>query len=365
MGTLSHMSIISNYSFTTTEGKTIKGELLRGYVALLVDESYWIVAKGYKLYKYYPEKRQIEYFSKLVDFKSFILSKNKLIRRLTRAEITKLYHFDNDEWFCIARKAIFRYNHQNRLFERCYTIKRGSRPLNLCQNKDGKIYFGEYFYNPSKGPVNIYCTPDNGKTWSTTYTFAEGEINHIHGIFNDSHTNKLWVFTGDDDSACIAGYTDDGFKTFHKVFYGSQKCRICVPIFKEKAIIYGTDSQYEPNYIRSVDRESGIITDITSIQGSCIYAMKLENLFLISTTVEPSDINKDNKSHLWYSFDGYKWYELFAFEKDCLKKTLFQFGSIRFPNYVSNSKYLVCTGRALKIIDQSTLIIPISDILIK
>lgn len=356
------MSIISEYSFVSPEGQKVTGEMLKGYVALYIDNTYWIIAKGYKLYKYYPEEHRIEFFSKLVDTRGLLMSKNRLIRRLTRCEITKLYRFDNDEWFCIARKAIFRYNKKNGFFEKCRIINRGSRPLNLCQDSNGSIYYGEYFFNPNKDSVHIFRTDDNGVSWKVAYKFAEGEINHIHGIFNDPFSRKIWVFTGDDDSACIAGYTDDGFVTFNRSFSGSQEYRVCVPLFMHDKIVYGTDSQYVQNYIRSVNRNTNVITDLVEIQGSCIYAAYFSGLYLISTTVEPSKMNKDNKSHLWYSTDGFKWHELLSFEKDCYRKTLFQFGSIRFPNYSDCGKYLICTGRALKKFDQNTLIIPISSL---
>lgn len=355
------MKIVRDYSFTSHDGKRVKSKIIKGFVALYISSDYWILAKGYTLYKYDPKTENIEYFSRLKDSKSAFFSKFKLTRRLLRAEITHLYKFD-DDWYCIARKTIFKYNRLSKVFEACHSISRGSRPMNLCCDTDGVIYYGEYFFNPDRVPVNIICSRDKGVTWEIAFNFGKNEINHIHGIFNDKYTGRLWFFTGDDDKACIAGYTTDGFKTLHRELEGRQEYRVCVPIFQKDAIIYPTDSQYTPNSIRRIDRVTKKITDLKGIQGSGIYAADTGIVKLISTTVEPSKVNTDNLSHLWYSFDGEEWKELVSFEKDCWKTTLFQFGSIRFPYYADVSENIVFTGRSIKKLDQSTLIIPVNSI---
>ena len=76
----------------------------------------------------------------------------------------------------------------------------------LCQANDGTIYYGEYYYNPQRKSMRIFQSKNHGDSWDVAYSFADGEINHIHGIFQDPYSNKLWVATGDDDKACIFGY---------------------------------------------------------------------------------------------------------------------------------------------------------------
>lgn len=332
------------------------------FVTLFVDKDRWLVSKGYHLYSYCPETKKLNYFSKLADKKNGVLSTFRLSRRLFRAEITHLYHFQHDKWICIAKKGLFLYNKESKLFEKCCDIEKGSRPMNLCQSNDGTIYWGEYFNNHSKDPVRIFQSKDNGATWSVVYSFQKGEIEHIHGVFNDPYTGRLWVATGDDDEACIFGYTEDGFKTFIKEYAGTQQYRVCVPLFTPDEIIFATDSQYEQNVIRSIDRKTGKVRDLQKIQGSGIYAAQNGKLMMVSTTVEPSMVNTDQSSHLWYSWDGHNWKELISFEKDCLPKTYFQFGSIRFPNYEGESDYIAFNGRALKSLDGKTMIIPTTEL---
>ncbi len=333
-----------------------------GSVVLSVFDGEVIVAKGYRLSKYNVNTGQKKKYGALSDKKNALLSHFKLTRRLFRAEITHLYHFQNDTWMCIAKKALFRYNKESKLFEKCCDIEKGSRPMNLCQANDGTIYYGEYCYNPERKPMRIIQSKDNGDTWSIAYTFGDGEINHIHGIFNDPYTGRLWVATGDDDKACIFGYTEDGFKTLIRQYEGTQQYRVCVPLFTKDKIIFATDSQYEQNYIRAINRETGKVTNIQPIQGSGIYAVQNGNLMMVSTTVEPSAVNIDKYSHLWYSFDGHNWKEYISFKKDIWPKTYFQFGSIRFPHYENVSEFAVFSGRALKGFDGKSMIVPIKNL---
>lgn len=334
----------------------------KNFVALYISQSYWIVAKGYRLYKYNPETDKLTYFSRLQDPKNAFLSRFRLLRRLFRAEVANLYHFKDDTWMCIAKKAIFKFNAASGLFEKCCSVEKGSKPMALCQANDGTIYYGEYCYNPAREPMRIMQSKDNGNTWSVAYTFEDGAVNHIHGVFNDPYTGRIWVATGDDDCACIFGYTEDGFKTFVRKYQGSQQYRVCVPMFTEKSIIYATDSQYAQNVIRSIDRKTGEVCDLCNIQGSGIYATQIGNYFAVSTTVEPSAINLDQNAHLWFSKDGENWVDVCSFRKDIWKKTYFQFGTLRLPRYEGESEYLVCSGRSVKTLDQKTLIKPIQDI---
>jgi hypothetical protein len=331
-------------------------------VVLITGLDECIVSSGYTLYRYNIQTGKKEYFSRLNDPKNALLSKCRLTRRLFRAEIRNLYHFQNDTWMCIAKKGIFRYDPTTKLFEKCCDIEKGSRPMCLCQANDGTIYYGEYCYNPTRKPMRIYQSKDNGDSWSVAYTFKQGEINHIHGLFQDPYSDKVCVATGDDDEACIFGYSEDGFETFVRKFEGTQKYRICQPLFTKDEIIFATDSQYEQNYIRSINRETGEVKDLCKIQGSGIYGAQNGNLMMVSTTVEPSTVNLDKSSHLWYSFDGHNWKELCSYEKDIWKDTYFQFGSIRFPNYEGECPYLAYNGRALKKIDQKSVFVPIKEL---
>ncbi len=336
-----------------------KDIILRNFRALVVYDDYIIGAKGYHLYKYDIKKRKMFFYSKIKDIKYSLLSRFFLSRRFFRAEITNFYTLSNGTQLVIAKKGIFIKLKKDKYFKKCFNIKRGSRPLNLCIHPDNSIYFGEYFANTGKKEVYIYCSKNNGISWDIAYTFKAGSINHIHGIFYDKYTNNIWVVTGDRQNECIIGYTTDKFKTFNEVFRGGQEYRSCNLIFYNDYIVYATDSQYIKNKIKYFDRKNLDIKDLFDINGSCIYGGQNSQFAFLSSTMEPSKVNTDNNSCLYFSKDGLIWEEIAKHSKDMWNKMLFQFGSIQFPRYESKllqNEFIVYSGRALKKIGNSTVI---------
>lgn len=338
--------------------------LYKNLVILYVSSQEWFAAKGYSIFRFDVAKNKWEYFSKISDNKNFYLSKFSLIKRFFRAEITKLYKFDDDLMICIAKKGIFKYDVKTKLFQKTIHVARGSRPLNLCRDNNGILYWGEYFGNDKQLPVHIYKSTDNGDSWEIAYTFPEGQIRHIHSICNDPFSDRLWIFTGDSDEECIIAYTQDEFKTLHIVHRGSQKYRVCSPLFYKDKIVYATDSQYEQNMILSLNRETGQITPLCEIQGSGIYGGQIGEYGFLSTTIEPSNINKDKNSYLWMSKDGINWKQICYFKKDFMPTNAFQFGSIRFPTYNMNkiSNNFIFSGRSLRKIDGNSVLLSRNEI---
>lgn len=312
--------------------------------ALLIKGDGQIISRGYWL-----KDVQNEY---KVDDKFALPSRIALTRRFLRAEITGLYALANGNRIAVAKKGLFLKKKGSNNFEKCFSMPRGSKPLNLCLAPSGNIYFGEYFQNMEKQSVNIYCSKDNAKTWHIAYTFEAGNINHIHGLFFDKFTNRIWVATGDRENECIIGYTEDEFKTFKEVFRGGQEYRTCQLFFYKDFIVFGTDTQYEQNVIKKFDRKTLEITELQKVQGSVIKGGQVGDVAFISTTVEPSKVNKDKYAHLWVTKDGLHWEERYKAKKDCWP-SIFQFGTFEFPQYYGIDKLerLYFSGRALKGLD--------------
>lgn len=290
------------------------------------------------------------------DKKYALPSRFALTRRFLRAEITGLYTLSNGDRIAVVKKGLFIKNKREKVFKKCLSMPRGSKPLNLCFAPSGNIYFGEYFQNIDKQAVNIYCSKDNAQTWDIAYTFKTGNINHIHGLFFDKYTNRIWVATGDRENECIIGYTEDEFKTFKEVFRGGQEYRTCQLFFYNDFIVFGTDTQYEQNVIKKFDRKTLEITELQKVQGSVIKGGQVGDVAFISTTVEPSKVNTDKYAHLWVTKDGLHWEERYKAKKDWLPATLFQFGTFEFPQYYGIEKLerLYFSGRALKGLDGKT-----------
>ncbi len=312
---------------------------------LLVDRDDLLVCLGYRLNDKYSKYE--------VDDKKYALpSRYALTRRFLRAEITGLYTLANGDRIAVAKKGLFLQWKGYKTFEKCFAMPRGSKPLNLCFAPSGNIYFGEYFQNMEKQAVNIYCSKDNAQTWNIAYTFEAGNINHIHGLFFDKYTDRIWVATGDRENECIIGYTEDEFKTFKEVFRGGQEYRTCQLFFYKDFIVFGTDTQYEQNVIKKFDRKTLEITELQKVQGSVIKGGQVGDVAFISTTVEPSKVNKDKYAHLWVTKDGLHWEERYKAKKDCWP-SIFQFGTFEFPQYYGIDKLerLYFSGRALNGLD--------------
>lgn len=325
---------------------TIKGKL----IAFIRGESF--VSQQDNIVSFNRDMQIVSVY-KLCGWKYSIYSKTSLFKRLARAEVTGLYILSNNNRLAIAKKGLFLQKFGNKEFEKCFDMPRGSKPLNICIAPSGNIYFGEYFQNMEKAAVHIYCSKDDGQTWHIASTFQDGNINHIHGLFFDKYTNRIWVATGDRENECVIGYTEDEFKSFIEVFRGGQEYRTCQLFFYKDFIVFGTDTQYQQNVIKKFDRETLGITELQKVQGSVIKGGQVGDVAFISTTVEPSKVNADKWAHLWVTKDGLHWEERYKAKKDWLPATLFQFGTFEFPQYygVEKLERLYFSGRALKGLD--------------
>lgn len=314
-----------------------------------------VFSQGYRLYRL-KSGRRIDAGSIIDPFYSFF-SRFSLTRRFFRAEITNLYDLSDGSQLCIAKKGIFKKKKGENVFKKCFKVLRGSRPMNLCILEDDTIFFGEYFANMDKKEVHVYCSRDKGLSWEVVYTFAAGNINHIHGLYFDKYTNNIWLATGDRENECIIGYTKDQFKTFETVFRGGQEYRSCLLFFYEKYIVFATDSQYMKNSIKKFDRKTLKIEELQPIQGPAIKGGQVGDTSFLTTDVEPSEVNLTHKAHVWVSKDGLHWQDMYSDEKDCWNPTLFQLGSFVFPNYKIEGplKELYFSGKALKKTDNKTI----------
>ena len=314
-----------------------------------------LYSSGYKLLMSGAGTKSYLHNSSIKD-KYGIASGLTILKRFFRAEITGCYSLSCGDNLAIAKKGLFLQKDGSKTFEKCFEMPRGSKPLNLCISPSKKIFFGEYFQNLDKQAVNIYGSEDNGLSWHIVYTFPEGNINHIHGLFYDKYTNRIWVATGDRENECIIGYTEDEFKTFVEVFRGGQEYRTCQLFFYKDFIVFGTDTQYQQNVINMFDRKTLEIIELQKVQGSVIKGGQVGDVAFISTTVEPSKVNTDKWAHLWVTKDGIHWEERYKAKKDWLPATLFQFGTFEFPQYYGIEKLerLYFSGRALKGLDGKT-----------
>lgn len=335
-----------------------KTGIIKGKKVIEVNNEGLVAVRGYSFYRCSHKDRKWKKYAHISDGINSLFANFSLTRRFLRAEITKSYHLQDGSELCIARKGIFRREADSNEFTKTFNVTKGSRPMYLCEDVDGGVYFGEYFQNMEKQAIHVYGSHDHGQTWEIVKTFVEGNINHVHGIFMDPYTNNLWLATGDRENECIIGYTNDGFKTFNEVFRGGQEYRTCVLFFYKDFIVFGTDSQYQQNELKKFDRQTLGITHLQDVQGPVIRGAQVGDISMISTDVEPSEVNKDTNAYVWITRDGLHWEELCHAEKDWLNPTLFQFGVFDLPQYASDYKgsKLYVTGKAVKGCGGDTLV---------
>lgn len=337
----------------------MKNISILNFKVLAVYPDYILGARGYKIDKYTLDGKRLEHVGTLEDSKYSKWAKHKLSRRLFRAEIIGFYNLDDGSMLAVAKKGLFKKNKKEKIFKKVFNITRGSKPLNICIAKNGTAYFGEYFQNMKKQAVNIYGSDDNGQSWNVVYTFPEGNINHIHGLFYDPYTDRIWVVTGDRENECIIGWTDDGFQTINELFRGGQEYRNCLLFFYQDYIVYATDSQYIENEIRRIDRKTREITVLQTIQGSAIKGGQCGDVAYLSTTVEPSEVNRDKFTHVWMSYNGIDWKEVFKAKKDSWPSIL-QYATFEFPIHhaVADDRLYFC-GRAVNKLDGKSIYVKI------
>lgn len=340
------------------------GVIYKNIRVVEVGDGYLTGARGYKFFRYTENDGRWRYFGKISDRKFGFLAHFRLLSRLFRADVHFYTTMKNGQSICIAKKGIFKSDFATGKFEKCFDITRGTRPLNICEDADGNIFFGEYFNNPDRGSVNIYKSMDYGSTWEVVYTFPAKSIRHIHEVRFDNYTNAIWVVTGDLDGECIIGYTEDKFRTFNIVFQGGQEYRTCKLLFFKDKIVYGTDSETAENHLKQIDRNTLKVIDLVSLQGSVINSVKIGEKCFLSTTVEPSEVNKDTNSYVWmYDNETGGCKIVGKYGKDHWDHRYFQFGWCRFPEYTGgDNPCLYYHGNALKGIDGSSVCIKISEL---
>jgi len=227
-------------------------------------------------------------------------------------------------------------------------VTRGSRPVNL--SADGqRVLFGEYGgAEMDRVQVRLYCSDDGGRHFEPTYEFPKGDVHHIHNIVVDLYANHYWVLAGDHGRTAGIGVLSKDCRHLDWVARGNQMVRAVRVLVRSDCLIYGSDSEVESNYVVRLEKKSGRYERVIPVDGSSLYAADFGGLAIISTSVEPSKINKGKHASLYSSLDGANWTRQLSLHKDGWGTWLFQIGLIVLP-YVQ-SRQPACgmfSGQAL------------------
>lgn len=297
----------------------------------------------------------------------------RLLCRLLRYEVRAFLPLENGGHIAATRSGIF-YSSPSRRLMRHSKIESGSvpvhYPMTISYDNSGRIIWGEYWSNSERHEVRIFLSEDNGSSFHTVHTFKPGETRHVHNILYDEKLNKFWIFTGDHNTDPGIGLLDADFSGFEWVHKGKQMYRAVWAFNLGENLVYATDTEREVNGIYVLDKSTGKIEHIKAINGSCIYATRCGDYYVISTTAEPlkRSVNGANpvQSSIWISSDGFDWRNVFTGVKDLSTSkwsyTYFQFGSIVLPRGESEHTTLMFSGQALKEIDGKVFTADLSSI---
>lgn len=271
-----------------------------------------------------------------------------LVKRAFRSGFHGIALMPDGSVVVVMKGGILRAKAGSSCLELVHEFRYGGRPLNLCQTRDGYLFYGEYFGNQNREPVHVVGSFDNGMTWRTVQCFAAGEIRHVHGIHYDSYRQGCWILTGDNDQESRIYLADLKLEKLSLIKTGSQRCRAVTVIPCENGLVVPTDTEHEQNYIQWLDAEDHSLTIVREIPGTVFYSATFGQYKVISTVVEPSVINKLRYATLWLSKNGREWRQIYQQPKDMWSPVYFQYGTFVLPRSCSPYPHAFLFGQAVK-----------------
>ena len=209
----------------------------------------------------------------------------------------------------------------------------GSRPLSF-EQIDNNLVFGEYRSNPERSEINVF-TFDKDQIYSK---LKMSGIRHIHGIYLDPYTDKVWITTGDENHEAFIYRTDKEFNKLDIILSGSQQTRTIKLLFDEHYVYFGSDAPHEINHIYKLKKDTKQVSKLVQVGSSVFHGTKVKNWMFFSTAIEPSKVNKTKEVEIWASPNGDDWKCILKFKKDVFSMRYFQYGQVFFPIGASNNE---------------------------
>jgi len=224
-------------------------------------------------------------------------------------------------------------------------------PMTISIGPDDRVLWGEYFSNRERREIRLYVSDDMGRTFEVAHVFQPGEIRHLHNIYYDRSSDHYWILAGDHGDEPGIGRLNGDLTAFEWLVKGKQIHRAVCVFDLGDHLVYGTDTEKEPNAIIRLHKATGRVERIAETPGSSLYACRFGNLYALSTAIEPSKENTSRVATLWLSRDGECWHRAFEAEKDSWTPTFFQFGTLVLPRGESDREVLAFSGQAVRELD--------------
>lgn len=289
-------------------------------------------------------------------------SQSRYLRRLKRLDIREMFQTPSGSLLGVGQKIIVRFRQEELIPRTVLHVKEGGRPKGFTATPAGHLFVGEYWGNPHRKPLRIWGSDDDGRSWETVYSTPVGRAKHIHNLVWDDHRQGIWVLTGDADHESALLFTDDGFQTVTEVAGGSQMFRACQLFCRSEGIYYATDTERAKNWFLFLEAGFEKLHRLQPLPGSCIYAATMAGRHFLSTSVEPSQVNRHRSAALWSSKDLQSWHQVIEFKKDCWPGEYFGFGSIMLPRVQGETSVVLFSTVALKPYDLTTFWVPLEEL---
>jgi len=270
-----------------------------------------------------------------------------LAARLLRFNIQAFQVLDDGTRVAVARDGIYRAGAGEPLMLKTWAVTRGSRPITL--SVDGnRVLFGEYGgAELDRVGVRVYLSEDGGRRFDPLFEFPVGEVHHIHNLIVDPYADHYWVLAGDyGRTPGIASLSRDG-RHLDWVDRGHQMVRAVNALPRPDCLIYGSDTDLEPNHIIRLDKKTGRWERLHPVEGSSLYAADVAGMAVISTSSETRTTDAVPPCSLYGSRDDVNWTRVISFKKD-VWSPLFHFGVVVLPVVqASETPHWMFSGQAL------------------
>lgn len=227
-------------------------------------------------------------------------------------------------------------------------------PMRITVGPGGEVVWGEYTSERPPRAVRLYASEDGGRSFRVIHTLEAGSVLHVHNIVYDPHLDHYWVLAGDHDHEPGIGRLSRDLERFEWFVKGEQRYRAVALFDFGDRLVYATDTEREPNGLISLDKQNGKTERLRDFDGSCIYGCRFGGLYAITTTVEPSPVNRSPWARLWLSRDAIHWKLAWEARKDRWNADWFQFGSIVLPAGGTERERIVFSGQAVEDLDGQT-----------
>jgi len=281
----------------------------------------------------------------------------RYLRRLGRLWVRELLQVDVDHLLAVVQRRLIRVQRHSGAMQEVFRVHDGGRPKGLAITPQGLVFSGEYWDNPRRQSLRIWGSADAGRSWEQVHAMRAGSAKHIHNLVWDEYRQGIWVLTGDGEGECSFLFTPDFFQTVTEVGRGGQLWRAVHCYCRPEGLYYATDTEREQNWLVFFDTDRVALQKIRPMPGSCIYAARMANQYFLSTSVEPSKINRYRSAVLWSSPDLHHWDKILEMEKDWLPGEYFGFGSLTLPRVQGESEKLIFSAIAVKKFDVTTFVV--------